>query len=121
MSPRRPSSSSSVSRKTSLSSTKATRTPINPSLLGAQEDGIPRLAAFVHLDLEPGMRCGELRDDAVERRRLRSGEQRQQPARLGEQAREHGPRDLLEARALCHTLTLDDACPASVALVHRAG
>src|SRR5438093_312962 len=100
MSPRRPSKSSSVSRKTSLSSTRATRTPIDSSLLGAQEEAIPRLAALVHLDLESGMRACKLCNELVERRGLGAGEQRQEAAWLGQEALEHRPHHSLEARAL---------------------
>src|SRR5262249_31349375 len=121
MSPRRPRSSSSVSRKTSLSSTKATRTPTKLSLLGAQEDGVPGLPALVHLDLEARARRRELGDEAVELRRLRAGQDREEPVWLGQQAIEDGPHHLVEGEALRHPLTFDDAGEAAVARMDAAG
>src|SRR5690242_10150408 len=114
MSPRSPSNSSSVSRNTSLSSTSATRTPISSSLaalFGAQEQRIAALTALVHLHLELRMGRRELRHEAVERRRLRPGEQRQEAARLRQQRLEHWPHGVLERRAFGDAPAVDDAGP----------
>src|SRR5262249_6403369 len=121
MSPRRPRSSSSVSRKTSLSSTKATRTPTKRSLLCAQEDGEPVLGALLYLALEARARHRELRDEAVALRRLRAGQDREEPVWLGQQAIEDGPHHLVEGEALRHPLAVDDAGKAAVARMDAAG
>src|SRR4051812_22656786 len=85
-----PSNSSSASRKTSLSSTSTIRTGgIRPTLFRAEQKGIVRLPALVHLDLELRMNRREPFDQTVERRRLGAGQKRQVPARLREQDGDH--------------------------------
>src|SRR5438046_2150799 len=73
-----PSRSSRASRKTSLSSTSTIRTGgIRPTLFRSEQKGIVRLAAFVHLEVEPRMSRLESFDEPVERRRLGAGEKGQ--------------------------------------------
>src|SRR2546421_2533895 len=78
-----PSRSSRASRNTSLSSTSTIRTGgIRPTLFRSEQKGIVRLAAFVHLDVEPRMSRLESFDEPVERRRLGVGEEGQHRPRL---------------------------------------
>src|SRR5215472_10017861 len=90
-SPLIPSSSSRASRKTSLSSTSTIRTDgIRPTLFRTEQKGIVRLPAVVHLDLELRVRGRDPCEQPVERLRLGTGEEGQEPARLLEQARDDG-------------------------------
>src|SRR3954447_8768607 len=87
-----PSNSSSASRKTSLSSTSTIRTGrIRSTLFRAEQKRVVRLAAVVYLDLELRVRRLQPVDEAVGRRRLGAGRERQEPARLCDE-----PRDELE-------------------------
>src|SRR4051794_10735661 len=84
-----PSNSSSASRKTSLSSTSTIRTGgIRSTLFRAEQKRVVRLPAFVHFDLELGVRRSEPFDEAIERRRLGAGEEGQERARLPDEARD---------------------------------
>src|SRR5215471_13982845 len=92
-----PSRSSSASRKTSLSSTSTIRTGgISSTLFRTEQERVVRLPAVVHLDLEVGVRRPDPFDDAVERRRLGTGQERQEPARLREEPHHDVERDLGE-------------------------
>src|SRR3954451_16009467 len=95
-----PSRSSRASRNTSLSSTSTIRTGgIRPTLFRAEQKGIVRLAAFVDLDSELGMRRLEPFDEPVERRRLGAGEEGQDRPGLRHQVRDDLQRDLGEVAA----------------------
>src|SRR4051794_15719198 len=84
-----PSNRSSASRKTSLSSTSTIRTGgIRSTLFRAQQKRVVWLPAFVHFDLELGMRRSEPFDEAVERRRLGAGQKRQERARFRQKAQD---------------------------------
>src|SRR5919197_4520840 len=101
MSERRPSRSSSASRKTWLSSTRTRR--IGPSmrrrLFRGEEQRVMRLAARVDLQLEVGMALADAVEETVEVGRVCAGQQRQEQARLGEQRLGNLLRHLLEALA----------------------
>src|SRR5436305_6455998 len=101
MSARKQSNSSSASRKTLLSSTRTTRigSLTRARLLGGQEQPVVRLAALVHVQLELRMSLAELGQHAVQRRRALAAQQRQDVSRLGQQAIEPPPHDLVEAGA----------------------
>ena len=76
-----------------------------------------RLSALVHLELELGMRRCELLEEGVERGSVVAGEQRQQPARLGQKIREHGMHDLVERLAARDRLAVRQ--PEPLALANR--
>src|SRR3954451_16284997 len=93
----------SVSRKVWLSSTISTRIGSGADtagrLLGAEQQVIVGLSALVHLELDVGVRRGDRRDERLQRLRVLAGEQRQDPARLGEETVDHHARDLVERLA----------------------
>src|SRR5690348_8384213 len=97
-----PSSSSSASENTWLSSTSRTRIGTAATarrLFRRQEEWVVRLAAPLDVDLEIRMQLPQPGEQRVELRLLLAGQERQDPARLGEQALGHCGRDLVEVRA----------------------
>src|SRR5882672_12493246 len=84
--------------------------------LGREQEGVVRLPALVHVELEFRMLGLELREHMLERRRILAGQQRQQPAWLSEQPLEHDAHDLVERLAARHRLPLCE--PEPLALLH---
>src|SRR5436190_21543556 len=97
-SPRR---SSRASRNTWLSSTRTRRIgpAIGRRLFGREEQRIVGLSAHLDVDLHLGVALRDLLDEAVELGFLRSGQQGQDAARLGEEAFGDAGGHLLEVRA----------------------
>src|SRR5581483_3408810 len=97
---RSPSKSSRVPRKTSLSSTSTIRIGrgTRRSLFGREQQRIVRLPALLHVHLERRVSLREPLEQAVERRALGAGEEREQlPPRL-EQALDDGRGHVGEVR-----------------------
>src|SRR5437660_421268 len=117
MSSRSENSSSSASRKTALSSTRRIRTGAATarSLLGGEKQRIVRLPAVLHVDVQIGMRGGDALDECVERWRVEAGEEREQVARLGQQALRHGSGDVVEVGAARDRLPVGEAEPLALA------
>src|SRR5204863_7603215 len=87
MSERSASKSSSASRKTSLSSTRRRRigSDTRGSLFRGEEEWVVRLPAGLNFELELGVTLADPVEEGVEVGRVRSGQHREQHARLGEQ------------------------------------
>src|SRR5919106_1010878 len=123
--------SSSDSRKTSLSSTRTTvmGSPAMPSappsnaglqhyrkghwesigLFGREQERVVGLAAFVHLDLQLGMRVPKRLDELLDALGLLAGEDGQNVGRLPEQSLDHVAANRLESRTGRYGLLVHEA------------
>src|SRR5439155_24447588 len=107
---RRPSRSSSASRKTSLSSTRTMRiwSLTALTLFSREEELVVRLAALVEVDLELGVPRAQFVEEAVQLGSAVAGEQREDIARLSEQRVGDRTRDLGQARAGCDRAIVEE-------------
>src|SRR5579864_2616878 len=117
MSSRREKSSSSASRKTALSSTRRMRTGrvTGLSLLGREKQRVVRLSALADVDIQVGMRRGDALDQRVDRGRVLARQEREQVARLREQAVGDGGGDVVEVGASRDRLAVGEAKPLALA------